>query len=191
MKLHQILPGALLAAGVSACAVDPAVYAPATAPVDRPAEAVPGAQSPLLYPGEIAACGHPDAAETVLDYPKGWQARLASAPSSAGGGGGDELLGGVPEPDAVTAPDAQPIAPPQPFYPVDAQRAGQEGRCEILMDVDARGIPENILTACSAPQFNASTYQAATRLQFAPPREGGRSVRLVNVVYPVTYCLNP
>ncbi|WP_026180771.1 TonB family protein [Henriciella marina] len=188
MKFHHILPGAFILAGLSSCAVDPNAYGPAPGPA--PVMSDPRPETPIAQAGQIAACGHPGAAQATLRYPDGWQARLAKAPS-ARSSGGDELLGGVPEPDAVAAPDAEPLAPPQPVYPAGAEAAGQEGRCEILMNVDTSGLPQNILTACSAPQFNAPTYQAATRLQFAPPREGGRSVRLVNVVYPVTYCLNP
>ncbi|RIJ24325.1 hypothetical protein D1224_08805 [Henriciella barbarensis] len=186
MRFSHVLPGALMLAGLSACAVDP--YAPA--PIERRAGPVSGSQAMGVRPGQIAACGHTGAPVADLRYPDGWQARLSQVPAAGSGGGGDELLGGVAEPDAVAAPDASPTVQPQPVYPSSALDAGQEGRCEILMDVSPAGAPQNILTACSAPQFNAPTYQAATGLRFDPPRESGRSVRLVNVVYPISYCMD-
>ena len=186
MRSFHVLPGVLLLAGLAACAIDP--YAPA--PIEQGAGPLSGAQAMEVRPGQIAACGHAGAPVAELRYPDGWQTRLSQVPTMSSGGGGDELLGGVSEPDAVVGTGVQPITPPQPVYPVSARNAGVEGRCEILMDVSPAGAPQNILTACSAPQFNAPTYQAATGLRFDPPREGGRSVRLVNVVYPMTYCLN-
>lgn len=186
MRFSHALPGAVMLAGLSACAVDP--YPPA--PIDQRGVNAPVGQAMGVQPGQIAACGHAGAPVAELRYSDGWQGRLSQVPSMSSGGGGDELLGGVSEPDAVVGTGVQPITPPQPVYPVSARNAGQEGRCEILMDVSPAGTPQNILTACSAPQFNAPTYQVATGLRFDPPREGGRSVRLVNVVYPVTYCLN-
>jgi hypothetical protein len=186
MRLSHALPGVLMLAGLSACAVDP--YPPA--PIDQRGVNTPVGQGVSIQPGQIAACGHAGAPTANLTYPNGWQTRLSQVPTMGSGGGGDELLGGVSEPDAVVGTGVQPITPPQPVYPVSARNAGQEGRCEILMDVSPAATPQNILTSCSAPQFNAPTYQAATGLRFDPPREGGRSVRLVNVVYPVTYCLN-
>ncbi|MCZ4296766.1 energy transducer TonB [Henriciella marina] len=186
MRFFHPLPGALLLAGLAACAVDP--YAPA--PIDQRGVNAPVGQEMGVQPGQIAACGHAGAPVADLRYPDGWQARLSQGPTMSSGGGGDELLGGVSEPDAVVGTDVLPIVPPQPVYPASALDAGQEGRCEILMDVSPAGAPQNILTACSAPQFNAPTYQAATGLRFDPPREGGRSVRLVNVVYPISYCMD-
>lgn len=186
MRFFHLLPGALLLAGLAACAVDP--YAPA--PIEQRTGPLSGAQAMEVRPGQIAACGHTGAPVADLRYPDGWQARLSQVPTMSSGGGGDELLGGVAEPDAVVGTDVLPTVPPQPVYPASALDAGQEGRCEILMDVSPAGAPQNILTACSAPQFNAPTYQAATGLRFDPPREGGRSVRLVNVVYPISYCMD-
>lgn len=185
-RLH-ILAGTACLATLAACAVDPNTYDPAPAPppvMDDP-------QAPAPQPGEIAACGHAGAPEVSLRYPDGWQARLAEGARQTGsGGGGGELLGGPSQPDEVVARDAQPVAPPMVEYPQSAASARQEGRCEILMDVSPTGTPEEILTACSAPQFNASAYRAATSMRFDPPRRGGQSVRLVNVVYPVTYCMD-
>lgn len=186
MTGRHILAGAACLAALTACAVDPNTYDPSQAP--PPEMEYPEARTP--QPGQIAACGHAGAPVAELRYPDGWQARLSQVPTMSSNGGGDELLGGVSEPDAVVGTGVQPMTPPQPLYPVSARNAGQEGRCEILMDVSPAGAPQNILTACSAPQFNAPTYQAATGLRFDPPRQGGRSVRLVNVVYPVTYCLS-
>ncbi len=188
MKMfHAAMLGGAAAMMLSACAVDPAMQQP---PVpDQPA-ALPPLQTSTPQPGEIAQCGHPGAAEAALRYPAGWNERLSKGATVSAYGGGDELLGGVSTVSEVEARDAQPIRPPQPVYPAQAARSGREGVCEALLDVSPEGRPQDILTACSSPEFNAPTYQAVTGLTFDPPREGGRSVRLVNVVYPVTYCLN-
>ena len=186
MKMFHasMLGGAALM--LTACAVDPAMQAP---PMPDPSTTEPASVA-TVQPGQIAQCGHPGARTAELRYPAGWTERLAEGASSSSYGGGDELLGGVSSVNEVERRNAQPIRPPQPVYPAQAANGGREGVCEALMDVGADGRPQDILTACSSPEFNAPTYQAVTGLSFDPPREGGRSVRLVNVVYPVTYCLD-
>ncbi|WP_300377944.1 energy transducer TonB [Henriciella sp.] len=187
MKLVHVTAFAGLTLGLSACAVDPAVYGPGPqAGPAVPSQTDTAAMSAALD-GKIEACGHAGAEEARLIYPGGWHQRLSERPESSQSGG--ELLGG-PVTREVVDRDAQPLSPPQPRYPEQAANRGIEAKCEILMDVSEAGQPEDVLTACSSPQFNASAYEAASRLRFAPETVDGRAVRRINVVYPITYCLN-
>ena len=69
MRLSHALPGALMLAGLSACAVDP--YPPA--PIDQRGVNAPVGQAMGVQPGQIAACGHAGARAANLTYPDGWQ----------------------------------------------------------------------------------------------------------------------
>jgi outer membrane biosynthesis protein TonB len=184
MKSGSFVSVGSVAIFLAACAVDPATQMP-----PRASQPAPDLSRPVaVQPGQIAQCNHAGAPSGEVQYPDGWQARL-QAGASPGGGGDDELLGGLTAgPAEVEARDAQPVRPPRPAYPVAAGNAAREAQCYALLDVETDGEPADILTACSSPEFNATTYQAVSGMRFSPPRRDGRAVRLVNVVYPVTYC---
>ncbi|MEE2878952.1 MAG: energy transducer TonB [Pseudomonadota bacterium] len=171
-----LLAGAgLVAAGCATLPPSPdtAVTAPSTAPVS--------------LEGKIAECGHPGAAPAQVVYPDGWQKRLTEVAEQSMAQ--DELLGG-PVTTEVVARNDEPKVRPSPTYPATAARIGLEAMCYAMMDVTPSGDPEEILTACSSPAFNAATYEAIRTVKFAPKVIDGRQVRRLNVVYPVQYCLS-
>ena len=179
MKLSQfaLLAGAGLLA--AACATSPQVYGPGPSTET-------GAASTVAVEGQIAECGHRGAEPAQVTYPDGWQQRLNQVAQQSMSE--DELLGG-PVTTEVVARNDKPVNPPAPSYPASMATQGIEGQCYALMDVTPSGTPEDILTACSSPAFNAPTYEAARSLTFAPKRVEGRAVRRLNVVYPIEYCL--
>ena len=144
------------------------------------------ATGPVSLAGKIAACGHAGAPPAEVIYPDGWQQRLGEVAKKTMSD--DELLGG-PVTTEVVARDDQPLSPPRPVYPQSAASMGLEAQCYAMMDVTPSGVPEDILTACSSAAFNASAYEAARSMTFAPKVVDGRPVRRLNVVYPLTYCL--
>lgn len=173
----------LLAAGalLSGCAVNPpAVYGPGP-------NAAGTSSTTVVTDGLIAECGHPGAPSATVAYPGGWQTRLSEVAQKSTSN--DELLGG-PVTTEVVDRDAQPSTRPVPMYPASAASAGREAMCYAMMDVNSSGAPEEILTACSSPEFNAATFNAMQAVRFSPKMVDGRAVRRLNVVYPVQYCLN-
>ncbi|MGB3626497.1 MAG: energy transducer TonB [Henriciella sp.] len=181
MKLFSL--SGLLVAGafVSACAVNPP-------PVYGPGPAATGtASTTVVRDGMIAECGHPGAPSADVVYPEGWQTRLSEVAQKSASSG--ELLGG-PVTTEVVDRDAQPIERPVPAYPAAAGSAGREAMCYAMMDVNTSGAPEEILTACSSPEFNSATFNAMQSARFSPKVVDGRNVRRLNVVYPVQYCVD-
>lgn len=173
-----LAPAAVLLAG---CAVDPVtVYGPG--PVSSGTSA-PAASAE----GLIAQCGHAGAERAAVVYPEGWQARLNETAKTSTSN--DELLGG-PVTTEVVDRNAQPSVRPVPTYPTAAASAGREAVCYAMMDVNKSGMPEEILTACSSPEFNAATFNAIQAVRFSPKVVDGRNVRRLNVVYPIEYCLD-
>ncbi|MEM5515934.1 energy transducer TonB [Henriciella sp. AS95] len=166
---------------VAACAVDPVspVYVP------NPAGTGATASSPATDL-MIAECGHAGADLASIVFPDGWQMRLAEVATKSASN--DELLGG-PVTTEVVDRNAKPISPPVPTYPSNAAMTGREGVCEVMFDVNKSGAPEEILTACSSPEFNASAFNAVSSVRFGPKVVDGRNVRRLNVVYPLQYCL--
>lgn len=179
MKLSRFVlfaGGGLLAA---ACATSPQVYGPG--PTTQT-----GASSTVALEGQIAECGHRGAPPAQVIYPDGWQQRLNQVAQQSMSN--DELLGG-PVTTEVVARDDKPVSPPSPAHPASMASQGIEGLCYAMMDVTQAGNPAEILTACSAPAFNAAAYEAAQSMSFAPKRVDGRTVRRLNVVYPMPFCL--
>ena len=180
MKASYLTVSAVAAMFLAGCASElPVVYGPAP---EAAGSAVPG----VLKDGYIAECDHPGAPPANVIYPEGWQQRLAEVAQKSLSN--DELLGG-PVTTEVVDRKAQPIKPPVPSYPTGAASRNLEAQCYAMMDVTSDGVPEDVLTACSSPEFNASTREAVSQLRFRPKTIDGRQVRRLNVVYPVTYCL--
>lgn len=181
MRLLTFAAFAAGTAALAACATNPPrVYGPA------PQTAGTATAPSVSLEGKIAECGHSGAAPARVAYPEGWQARLNEVAQQSMSN--DELLGG-PVTTEVVERDAQPLSPPVPTYPGTAATAGREGLCYALMDVSQSGTPEEILTACSSPEFNAPTFNAVSNVRFSTKTVNGRPVRRLNVVYPIQYCL--
>ena len=179
MKASYLTVTAVAAAFLAGCASDaPTVYGPAPEPA--------AAASGVLKDGYIAECSHRGAPPANVIYPAGWQERLAEVAEKSRAN--DELLGG-PVTTEIVDRDAKPVQPPVPDYPAGPASRGLEAQCYAMMDVTPAGVPEDILTACSSPEFNAATLDAAADMRFRPRTVDGRNVRRLNVVYPVTYCL--
>lgn len=89
---------------------------------------------------------------------------------------------GVPEPPApLSAPAPSRFRiPPQPVYPVEALRADIRGRCIVTFTVDAKGVPQNIVTDCTDPVFAAAARDAAAaaRLNMDAGAKPGEVFRL-------------
>ena len=83
--------------------------------------------------------------------------------------------------------DAQPIRPPQPFYPALAARAGMPGVCVVLFDVDRRGATINMQPHCSHRIFCQSASEAIAGALFSPKTVDGQPTVRFNVVYPLEY----
>ena len=180
MKASFLILTAASAALLAACATNPpVVYGPA------PETAGP-ASGTGLRDGYIAECNHPGADPANVIYPAGWQDRLSEAAQKSWSN--DELLGG-PVTTEVVDRNAKPVSRPVPAYPTGAASRGLEAQCYAMMDVTPEGVPEDILTAWSSPEFNGPTLAAASKMRFTPKTVEGRAVRRLNVVYPVTYCL--
>ena len=178
MKLTRLLAAAAPFA-IAACATaPPTVYGPGPAGSAATTTTVPA--------GYIAECNHPGARRADVMFPEGWQERLSQVAQKSYAG--DELLGG-PVTTEVVERDAQPIKPPVPTYPAAALSRDLEAQCFAMFNVSTSGMPEELLTACSSPEFNASALSAAKDLRFSPKTVDGRKVRRLNVVYPFTYCI--
>ena len=181
MRISSLLALGSAVGLIGACAVDgPAIYGPGPVSSGTTASAV-------VTENMIAECGHPGAKPTRIAFPDGWQTRMNEVATKSASN--DELLGG-PVTTEVVDRNAQPISPPVPTYPAAAASTGREAKCEVMFDVNNAGAPEEILTACSSPEFNASAFSAASGLRFTPKVVDGRNVRRLNVVYPLLYCLS-
>ena len=81
--------------------------------------------------------------------------------------------------DDKSAP-AQPLGNPGSFfgqdsYPPAAQRAGEQGRTVVRIELDARGYPTRctVVTSSGSTSLDEATCRIAqTRMQFAPARSG-------------------
>lgn len=102
-----------------------------------------------------------------------------------------EASKGKPADEPRYDPDARPIEPPRPFYPVLASMVRLEGACIVRFTVNARGRPVEIEPSCTHIVFCQPAREGVGRAIFEPARLDGRPVNRPNVVYPIEFRLGP
>lgn len=98
---------------------------------------------------------------------------------------------GKPADEPRYDPDARPIEPPRPFYPVLASMVRLEGVCIVRFTVNPFGRPVEIEPSCSHIVFCQAAREGVGRAIFEPARLDGRAVSRTNVVYPMEFRLGP
>ena len=132
--------------------------------------------------GQITQCFSEGGTDAVIEYPSGWSRRVSRAETE------DELLGGAGE-SVVTSGDIEPEGAVDFVFPPEALTLQQEGICEIKLNVSRRGVPSNVLAACSDPMFTREAERAVSNARFKPVRVNGAIARGVNATYEMKFCL--
>lgn len=181
-------PTLLFAAVVSlsACVV---IDTPAPSPTPSGGDhSEPGAETRTPAPIErrsagrqIAQCGTSGAREAVISYPSGWDARVSRAETE------DELLGGAQSVD--TDGRVEPVNGVSFAYPPAALSNRIEAVCAVKFNLSRRGVPSQVLSACSDPLFVEEARRAVSAARFKPVRINGDLARGINVVHRMTFCL--
>lgn len=86
--------------------------------------------------------------------------------------------------------DVRPISAPVVVYPVKAAQRNLEGKCDVRMDVSARGEPYNIRPICSHSVFESEAKRSMSGVRFRPKIQRGVAMERRNVVYPLEFKLS-
>lgn len=85
------------------------------------------------------------------------------------------LMNEVQEADDVVSP--RQISKAAPVYPVDAKRAGVQGKVVLRVVINEQGIPENIQVAKSVdPRLDQAAIDAVSQWRYEPGRKKGQAV---------------
>jgi len=82
-----------------------------------------------------------------------------------------------------------PIRPPVPAYPRDMAARGISGSCTVHFSLSARGLPFDIVAACSHPGFENEARRAVSRTEFLPEIRDGQPMESHKLVYPLEFTL--
>jgi len=85
--------------------------------------------------------------------------------------------------------EAQLLQQSPPDYPRSALRSGQEGQCQIRMNIAETGRATDIETLCSDPVFVEPAYQSAVSTRFTPRFESGAPKPTYGVMFPVEFAV--
>lgn len=80
--------------------------------------------------------------------------------------------------------------PPKPDYPISALRQKRQSHCDILFDVDAKGVPENLGAICTYEEFVPYALKAVRNMRVRPFEFDGKSVAVPGVIYPINFYLD-
>lgn len=74
--------------------------------------------------------------------------------------------------------EASPIARPQPDYPHEAMRRGDEGTVVVLAEIDVNGVPTRVEVAdrSGSRELDRSAVDAVRKWRFTPAMKDGRKV---------------
>ena len=87
--------------------------------------------------------------------------------------------------------DLQPLTPPIPNYPRQAEQQGIEGRCDVHLSVSPRGEPFDVYAECSDRVFESAAKKAVQKVRFAPKIHDGLPITVIGVVYPLEFRMEP
>ncbi len=84
----------------------------------------------------------------------------------------------TPRARVATDREASPIARPQPDYPREAMRRGEEGTVMVLAEIDANGVPTSVEVAdrSGSRDLDRSAVDAVRKWRFTPAMKDGRKV---------------
>ena len=93
-------------------------------------------------------------------------------------------------PKTVTASQLGYLVPPNPIYPTQARKAGEEGNAvvRVLVDVTGRPAQVSLQTSSGHPELDQSALSAVRAAQFRPYAEGGLA-QAVWVLVPINFVL--
>jgi protein TonB len=84
---------------------------------------------------------------------------------------------------------ATPIRPPVAAYPPRMAASGLEGACEVHFSLSSRGLPYDVVAACTQSGFEKEAAKAVSRAEFLPEIRQGMPVESHNYVYPMEFKL--
>jgi hypothetical protein len=106
--------------------------------------------------------------------------RKAAADAHNRRAGGQLLPGATP----------QHIAPPTPVFPI-GETARASVVCDVIFDVDARGLPGNIDAVCSNQAYVGAAISGFATARFTPVADAsGKAVAQHGIFYPLEFCFN-
>ncbi|MBB6521778.1 energy transducer TonB [Pseudoteredinibacter isoporae] len=89
----------------------------------------------------------------------------------------------------LKAKDLVKIAP-KPRYPRGALKAGLEGHCKVVFDIDTSGMTYNLnIVSCSHRVFEASSLMCVKDMVFEKPVFDGESVIVKNAEWKLSYSI--
>jgi protein TonB len=95
----------------------------------------------------------------------------------------------APGPKTITS-GVEYIQPPQPVYPTQSKRMGEQGKVILRILVNEKGLPDQVIVQSSSgsARLDEAGRQAALRALFKPHLEDGRPVA-VFVIVPLNFQL--
>jgi protein TonB len=84
----------------------------------------------------------------------------------------------IPKTRVAADREASPIARPQPDYPREAMRRGDEGTVVVLAEIDVNGVPTSVEVAdrSGSRELDRSAVDAVRKWRFTPAMKDGRKV---------------
>lgn len=153
--------------------------------------AQPARLAPAVTPAVAAPIPAPPAPPTAPSPPPPPSVALApDAPSPPPPPPSPPVLDAPPPPAAPPAPPAPPLPPPP--YPAAAVAQRISGTVVLIIDIDPRGKPVDIVVERSEPAgvFDQAAVDAAWKWTFTPEVENGRLVTS-RVRVPVDFAIPP
>lgn len=87
--------------------------------------------------------------------------------------------------------DAAPLMPPKPRYPPRAFQRREGGHCDVRFDVSKDGKPINVSAECTSKRFTREAERAVSEVEFEPLVYKGRPYVRRDIVYPITFSIDP
>lgn len=88
----------------------------------------------------------------------------------------------------TSRPKPKALQPAGPSYPYCALIYGiTEARCDVVLDVSAEGLPEEIIPVCTHAMFEDDAMMAARKWRFEPAMQDGVAVATKTLVAPIIF----
>jgi len=100
---------------------------------------------------------------------------------------GDDLLETLIMRNAGVLHETRLTRHPVPSYPNGPANRGEEGECNVFMDVDTEGRPYNIEAECTDAAFRRASEKAIEDVRFEPLVIDGAVYEQFGVMYPLEY----
>lgn len=88
----------------------------------------------------------------------------------------------------TSRPKPKAIQPAGPSYPYCALIYGiTEGKCDVVLDVSAEGLPEDIIPVCTHAMFEDDAMMAVRKWRFESAMQDGVAVATKTLIVPIIF----